>query len=71
MKDYFDTAMGYIAAGFVGFTAYIEETLSDINWMTVGAGLLLISRLAKDVPDGVASLIKIYKRMRGKYVSKD
>lgn len=42
-----------------GTQSYLSVVLaytSDIDWMTVGAFVLLVARLAQDVPKGVEAL---------------
>lgn len=44
-----DSAVSYITSAFAGFAAWLGEW----NWMAIGAAILLIARLAKDVPDAI------------------
>lgn len=44
-----DSATSYLASAFAGFTAWMGEW----NWMAIGAAILLVARLAKDVPDAI------------------
>ena len=55
MSLYHDTSsalQSYLATG-LGF-------LSDVNWMAVGAGILLVARLVQDVPKAFET-IKYYR----------
>ena len=46
--DVFNATISYAAAG-VGFCA-------DVNWMAIGAGILVLARLCVDVPKAYDSL---------------
>lgn len=65
MKDseihaYTDACTSYSVCG-------VLITVQDINWATVGAVVLLIARLIKDVPDAYDSMMKrIRKRKHDK-----
>ena len=51
-----DSCTTYLAC-LVGMT-------KDIDWMTVGAIVLLVARLIKDVPDAYAELHKLYRKRK-------
>lgn len=53
-----DSCTTYLAC-LVGMT-------KDIDWMTVGAVVLLIARLIKDVPDALVALSEMYKKYKEK-----
>lgn len=40
--------------------------LSDVNWMAVGAAVLLISRLIQDVPKAYLDLKDLYQKYKEK-----
>lgn len=48
----------YLATG-LGF-------LSDVNWMAVGAGILLVSRLIQDVPKAIETIQDYRNKCREK-----
>jgi hypothetical protein len=50
-------------------TCAILSTIHEINWTTVGAVVLLVARLCKDVPDAYDSIvtrIRKYKKDKRK-----
>jgi len=51
-----DSCTTYLAC-LVGMT-------KDLDWMTVGAVVLLVARLIKDVPDAFTALIEMYKKYK-------
>lgn len=44
--------------------------LGEINWGTVGASVLLIARLAKDVPDAIRSIRAYFKKPEPKKIKR-
>lgn len=60
IEDFTGAAQSYLASG-LGF-------MSDVNWMAVGAGVLLAARLIQDVPKAVETVLYY---MRGKDGKKD
>ena len=57
-----DPCMSYSTCGIV-------LAIQDVDWMAVGAVILLIARLLKDIPDAYDSVkerIKLYKESKDK-----
>lgn len=61
-RDYSDAYLSYFTSGLAGFAAWLGE----VNWMAVGAGVLLVARLVKDVPEAYESLAVRYKLWKAK-----
>lgn len=62
-----ESCVSYLACG-------LALHISEINWTTIGAVVLLIARLLSDVPaayDSVVKLIKRYKDWKTKRVKSD
>ena len=51
-----------------GLTLHLPEfSLHDINWATVGASVLLVARLIKDVPEAIEAIQKYWKNYKNKH----
>lgn len=53
-----DSAQSYLASA-LGF-------MQDVNWMAVGAGVLLIARLVQDIPPAVEMLVRLVNKYKNK-----
>lgn len=58
LTNVIDGGQSYLASGLAYF--------SDIDWLTVGAVVLLAARLAKDVPDAYDAISARFKKKKKK-----
>ena len=68
MHEQSDSFFGSVVTYSIAFGAYFVDKLDlvvqwvgDVNWMAVGAGILLLARLAQDVPKAIISIRKFIK----------
>lgn len=54
MDNFSSAAQSYATVG-MGF-------VSELDWMAIGAMILLIARLCKDVPDAVAAIKRLFTK---------
>ena len=40
--------------------------MQDVNWMAVGAGVLLVARLVQDVPKAIEAAVHYYRKWKNR-----